>query len=1153
MVVLATLVFGLISYQRLGLGLLPDISYPTLTVRTELEGAAPQEVEELVTRPLEESLSTLEGLVSMSSRSRPGGSDVVLEFGWGSRVDLAAQRVRERLALATLLTEDAGKPLLLRFDPSLDPILRLAVHGEADLFRLREAAEHELKPALERLPGVAMVRVRGGRERLVRVELSEQRLALLGLSVAEVAQRIAAQNVNLPGGRLSDGGVEFLVRTVAELRAAEELSRLVIRTVDGSPIRLGSLGSVGLDAREPEVLSRLGGRECVELEVHKEADAHLVNVSDTVQTLLRALARATERAQREAAPQQGGEPQAATDRAPTRPPGPEEEEARALAARLGHGVQVALLSDAADYIRGALTDLRTMAISGGLLAVLLLLLFLRDLRATLIVAASIPVSLVAAFIPMMLLGVSLNLMSLGGLALGVGMLVDNSIVVLESITRCREEGDSLLAAAARGTREVGGAVTASTLTTVAVFFPIVFVEGVAGQVFGDLAMAVVFSLLASLAVALFLVPMLASRGLSLATPAPRDRAPEGAPRPARWRALELAASDLRRLVARISGDARSWVRVALAAAAPLLLAWILVRTVLGLALDLARLVGELLARPLLALAGLAGRLRGRGGPAGRVARALKRVHGLAARGYGGLLDACLRRPSRALLPSLALLGVAAWQSMSLGAELMPELHRGELTVRVECPAGTALETTSRRVRPLEHALLAMDEVERVVVTVGSEQDRVADRGEGEHTARISVVLRARSALAAAERRVAERARTLAAGRPGLSVEIGRPEVFSLKPAVEVEALGHDLEDLARAGEAAQRVLLALPTLSDVRSSHGAGLPELRVVFRRDELSRRGMDLRATAEALAHKLRGLGPTALRADERRQEVWVRVAPQGLDSVAALARLDVGQTGQPVPLSAVASVEPGTGPSEIRRIDGTRAVVLQARSRSVDLGSVAADLRRTLDGLVLPPGVTVRLGGQSDEMERSLGSLRWALLLAVFLVYIVMAATFESVASPFVVLAAVPLAGVGVVAALRWTGTPLSVVTLLGAIVLVGVVVNNAIVLVDYALRLRRRGLDGAQALATAGRVRLRPILISSWTTVLGLLPLVLADGRGAEIQRPMALTVVTGLLLSTLLTLLVVPAALRATLFRRGDDAPAAPPAPRVTPHGERSGV
>jgi len=533
-----------------------------------------------------------------------------------------------------------------------------------------------------------------------------------------------------------------------------------------------------------------------------------------------------------------------------------------------------------------------------------------------------------------------------------------------------------------------------------------------------------------------------------------------------------------------------------------------------------------------------------------VARTFEAAYGLAASGYGAALDACLRRPGLALLPAAALLGVAAWQAVDLGAELMPELHRGELTVRVLCPAGTSLEETSRRVQRLEAALLKMRELERVLVTVGSEQERASEQGEGEHGASISLLLRARTGLANAERAVAKKVRAMAAAAPGLTVEIGRPEVFSIKPAVQVEALGHNLDDLATAGDTLAGALGRLASLQDVRSSHSGGLPELRVHFDRDALARRGLDLRGTADALAHKLHGLRPTSLRRDERRQDVWVRVAPASVQGAGGLGRLDVGHAGQPVPLGAVARLSPGAGPSEIRRIDGTRAVVLRARSRAVDLGAAARAIRATLGRLELPVGVTARLGGQSDEMERSLGSLRWALLLAVFLVYIVMAGTFESVASPLVVLAAVPLAGVGVVGALRLTNTPLSVVTLLGAIVLVGVVVNNAIVLVDYALRLRRRGVAAGAALATAGRVRLRPIVLSTLTTVLGLLPLVLSEGRGAEIQRPMALTVVTGLVLSTLLTLLVVPAALRATLFRAqgGAEPPSNGESGPATPNG-----
>jgi len=588
MMTTAAALFGVLSYQQLGLELMPDLAYPTLTIRVEYPGAAPQEVESEIVRQLESRVGTVEALVGMHSSSRAGVAEVVLEFDWNSDMDRAAQRVRERMGRLDL-PDAAETPVLLRYDATLVPVLSLGVSGEGDLTltRLRTYAEQRLAPELAKVAGVAAVRVLGGLEREVQVRLDESAIAGRGLGVPEVVARLRAANVNLAGGTLREGSVEFLVRTLAELRTPAELERIVVLQRGGALIRLGDIATVVPTTRERTSLVRVGGREAVRVDVFRQADANIVEVCDDVRDAV--FGTESQRAfvangpSEEARPEQkegakkgkrgmGKRMKAKRDALKRR------QMTDFIAYRAPRGASIDVLGDQSVFIRASLSEVSSAALVGGLLAVLMLYLFLGSGYPTFIIALAIPLSIAVTFAPLKLFGVSLNVMSLGGLALGVGMLVDNSVVVLESIYRCREEGDAVVAAALRGTREVGAAVVASTLTTVAVFFPIVFVEGVAGQVFGDLALAVVFSLLASLLVALFVVPMLASRTFDLS-------AAQGAP--TRW-SVPIGGLPV---LFRQARSPRGWVKLIL------LSPYGLLQTLLGLVGNLVVLLAALVGVP----------------------------------------------------------------------------------------------------------------------------------------------------------------------------------------------------------------------------------------------------------------------------------------------------------------------------------------------------------------------------------------------------------------------------------------------------------------------------------------------------------------------------------------------------------------------------
>ena len=1283
MVVMAVCVFGWVSYQRLSLDLMPDIAYPTLTVRTEYPGTAPEEVETLISRPLERELGVTPRLVSISSVSRAGMSDVVLEFEWDTDMNVASQDIREKVD-RTWLPEDADKPLLLRYDPSLDPIIRVGLYGDQTLFALRELAEQEIRRELESIPGVAAVKVKGGLEEEIHVSINERQLSLLGLDIGRINQRLAAANVNLPGGQLREGQTEYLVRTLNEFRTLEEIADLIVAQPGGADIRLRDIAEVYGSHRDREIITRVNGRESVELEIYKEADANIVAVAEGVKSRLYGLPPQREYVERLRKKEAEAEAAAAdtvaaeSDEDESEAGESEEEEAEAVEAeeeedegeaageegedeeedlaakkrqaaiemmeflrmtdfvdfQLPEGAEIEVLSDQSVFIVNSIQEVQKSALLGGAMAILVLFVFLRNVVHTLIIGVTIPVSIVATFAPMYLFDVSLNIMSLGGLALGIGMLVDNSIVVLESIFRCREEGDDLIQATIRGTGEVGSAVLASTLTTIAVFFPIVFVEGIAGQVFGDMSLTVVFSLLASLVVALYFIPMLASRQLRTDSSVTRMRdsgflrldsfasmrravtaadrpwlrrvASAGAALPVLlyevvWRLLlallalvvavgkaagvlvfealwvlllpaeklwlkpevsfqahvgQWAAGNrlwrwdvLDRLWPEITGYSSvqalsagmgalcRWVRGGRTAGwtrhlwrgvraliFPLLAVYLIVRFVfhtavrlLGIALTIALLLIALLLSAVTFVAGLV---------LAPVFVPLLLGFRLGFDAVQDLYPSLLRFALRQRVAVIVLAAAGFWACWSqlvpqLGSELIPQVHQGEFNLDVALPVGTPLGRTAEVVADMEERIQGQTGIERLATTVGTDMTASAASDEGEHTAQITVKM-VPGSDAAAEEDLIGRLRQSLSDVPEVETEISYPALFSFKTPIEVELRGHDIQILRALSQEAVARLQVLQGLADVKSTLQVGNPELQVVYNRDRLAAYGLDLRAVAELVRNKVQGRVATDFRRRERNIDVLVRLREDDRLGVGELSRLVVNP-GSPVPitLNSVADIRISEGPSEIRRIDQQRAALITANIRGVDLGTASRQIAVALRDMDFPTGFAYLISGQNKEMETSLDSMIFALALAIFLVYIVMASQFESLVHPFVIMFTVPLAVIGVVVVLYAAQIALSVVVFIGLIMLAGIVVNNAIVLVDYINTLRRSGLAKMDAIVQAGSVRLRPILMTTTTTILGLLPMALGLGEGAEIRTPMAITVIAGLTSSTFLTLIVIP--------------------------------
>ena len=1029
MCAVALVMFGMVAFNRLPINLLPDMSYPSLTVETRYSGAAPEEIEALVTRPVEEVVGVVSGVQRLTSVSRPGLSQVTLEFGWDRDMDFAAIDVRQKLDMLRLPRE-IDKPVLLRFDPSNDPIVRLYLTGGEDLYQLRYLAEEVLKKDLESTEGLAAIKVNGGYEEEIQIRIDEGRLALMGLSIQDVNQKLAQENINQAGGSLYEDEARYLVRARNEFRNLDDIRETILAVRNGRKIILSDLAEVSRGHRQREVITRYGGEEAVELALYKEGDSNIVQVAARIRDRL-----------------------------------------SNVTSELPAGIELATGVDQSRFIQASIKEVLNNALIGGVFAIIVLLFFLKDLRSTLIIGLSIPISIVATFFLMYQTGTTLNIMSLGGLALGVGMLVDNAIVVLEAIHKRREAGASALESAKLGASEVGRAVIASTLTTIAVFVPVVFLEGIASQLFLDMAMTVSFSLVASLAVSLTLIPM----GAALALAAGGFT---GAPEP-------VSGGWFRRTLRFLLVGMPSYVLLAVR----FVFRWLL------------RLIGYA-ARPL--------------------SWGFDRLLGGVTRAYPKLLGLSLR--ARPLVLAVALLAfvAAVWMVPQLGLNLIPSFSQGEFSFQVELPEGTPLEVTDRFIADIQSGLQEDVRVASFSSLAGGAGQALSQTGtEGENIATLQVRMSPDSSREDEAAVIADLRSRLQSSELA-RFKFQRPTYFSFRTPIEVEIYSDSLPELHAAAAQVKEQIETVPGLVDVKSSAELGNPELRILFNRDQLAQLDLDVAVVSATLRDKVQGRVATRFMQADREIDILVRAVETDHASLATVQHMIIGQRGGiPIFLKSVADIEIAEGPSEIRRIGQKRAAVIGGNLGGRDMGSVAADIREEIKGMMLPAGVSVFLSGQEEEMARSMRSLMLAMGLAIFLVYLVMASQFESFLHPFVIIFTLPLGAIGVVAALFLTGTSINVVAMIGMVMLSGIVVNNAIVLIDAINQRREEGMAKHAAILDAAESRLRPILMTTATTVLGLAPMAIGLGEGAELRGPLAITVIGGLVVGTFLTLLVIP--------------------------------
>ncbi len=1057
MLFLAVILLGGISFLRLPIDLLPDVSYPRLVVYTSYPDVAPAEVERLVTETVEATAAAVPGVEKVSSVSRDGVSLVTLRFAWGTDMDFAMLNTRERLDnIRDALPETADRPRILRVDPESEPIMVLSVAGGSDLWETKELAETVFRRRLEQLDGVAQAAVTGGLDREIQVEVRPALLEAYGIDMGQITEALAAANYSAPGGTVLQGRYRYPLRTLGEFQTIEEIRDVVVaRQEQGSGgragestfrlVRLRDVADVVDGFAEREAIARYNGVESVGLLVFKEADANTVAVAKLVEeTLVQLREEFT-------------------------------------------GFQMEVASSQAGFISDSISNVVQALIFGGVLAFLVLFLFLRDPRYPVAIALAIPISVMGTFALMDAAGVSLNIMSLGGLALGVGMLVDNSIVVLENVFRHRERGAVAAIAATLGAEEVQGAITASTLTTISVFGPIIYVQGVAGELFRDLSLAVAFSLLTSLLVALILLPPMAARfalrGDELAAP-PLPRTVE--PRPTgSWRMAIWLVRGLARLPFRMLGG--------------------LARLARDLVVFWGRGVGRLLGRVF--------------GPPLRVFDIW--FERFAAR-YHHVLQWSLDHRARVVLVALVALALSGAAGLTLDRDLLPAVDQGAFDARLELAEGTGLVATAAVAAEIEAAILADPGVDVVFSRIGRDVRSYAEteNASGLNTAEFQV----RLVEGASTSEVLERLRPLAQTVPNglLTFDVGQATALGqvlggTDADVAVRIQGEDLDLAYARAELVRDRLKGIDVLGNVRIGVEEGQPQIQVRVDREAAARYGVEPRQIADELNRAMRGVPATEFVDFDRKIDIVVRFPNDMRFALSTLNSIRV----EGVPLRELIDVHEVLAPSEVYREDQGRVITVYADVVSGGLDQAVTVIGASLADLPATRDLRMSVGGENEEMRRSFRDLSFAFGLALILVYMILAAQFESFVHPFTILMAVPLALIGAGVALVLTGQGINTMSLIGIVILVGIVVNDSIVKVDFINQARAQGMGCREAILEAGRVRLRPIIMTTVTTVLGLTPMALGIGRGADLRAPLAIAVIGGLVVATLLTLIVVP--------------------------------
>lgn len=1011
MLSLVVILLGSISLTRLPVDLMPDVTFPSLTVRVGYGGVGPVEIEELVIRPLEQSLAAVPGLEQVNSTASEGSGTVRLNFAWGTDLNEASDEVRTRVdRIRGRLPQDADPPTIFKFDANAQPIIGIGVEGDYDRVTLREMAEIDLVPRLERVEGVASVTVDGGLRRQIRVELSREKITALDLPVDRIIQTIRTENQNVPLGEVNEGDTTFLLRASSQFDSIDAIRNLIVFTRNGVPVYLRDVADVRDTTEDFRSFTRINGKPGVRMRVTKQSGKNTVAIATAVKQEVDRINRDIQ------------------------------------------GLRLTVLDDQSKFIERSISAVREAALFGAILVVIVIFAFLRNVRSTFIICTSIPISIIGTFALLYFAGFTLNTMTFGGLALGVGMIVDASIVVLENTFRHMEMGKSRMQAAIEGSEEVWSAILASTLTHVAVFVPLLFLSGVSSIIFTQLAIVVIFSLSMSLFVAVTIVPVLCSRLLVLPTPVDQRRGVTG---------MLFTASE----------------------------------------------------------------------------RGLERLDN----GYRGLLHRALHHRPTVLLTATGLTAAALFILPTIPSELMPATDEGEVSVNARLAVGSRIERSEAIILQLED--MVNQHVPEIVTMVSQAGGGGGFGGGGSGSASVTLKLTPRDQRTRTSEQIATDLRRVLVGLPGVTVTTrasgGNQSMnrilgnLNSDSRLSVEVRGFNLDDSSRLQQDVLALLQTVDGIANPQIGRQEGRPELAIRVDRPKAALLGLSVSNVATAIRTSMAGTQAAVYRERGKEFPIIVRLREEDRAQSESVGDVLISTPGgQVLPAKNLLSVDTQRGPTQIERKNQERIARVNAElDAGVPLGDAVRAVQARLPELSVPQDFTVGFGAEVETQAQAFSQLQVLLLLAVLLVYAVMSSQYESLRDPFIVMFAVPVSIIGVVAALKLTSTAFSLQAYIGVIMLAGIVVSNAILLVDYTNILRRRdGKPLREAVEQAGRTRLRPILMTSLTTMLGLLPMSLGIGEGAELQAPLARVVIGGLAASTLVTLVLVPTVY--TLFEEG---------------------
>ncbi len=1042
MLVLGVIVLGFISFMNIPVDLYPDLDVPVAVVATSYSGAAPQEVERQVTEPIESALATIQGVDMIQSTSTSGSSLVVLLLDWGADLDEVLQSVRENVdMISEMLPDGANDPRVMRLDPTAIPVVWLGLGGDSPE-RLQQLAEDVVEPRLKRVDGVASVAIEGGKEREIIIEVDDTLLSAYQLTPAQIIQAISQENQAVSGGNLMRGGQELQLRIDGQFETLDDLKATLIPLPAGGHVKLSDVAVVQDTFKDSDALAYVNGEPSLVFSVLKESDANTVAVADGIFKAMNEI-------------QKG----------------------------LPEGISLNVIFDTSQFIRDAIDNVIGNMAVGGLLAILVLLFFLRSIRGTLVIAVTIPIAVISAFVLIYFTGETINMITMGGLALGIGMMVDSAIVILEGMYSYRERGYSLIDSARKGASELGPAVIASTLTTVAVFVPIVFVEGIAAEIFAPLGLTVSFSLFSSLVAAITLVPMIFSRLPQVKQRKGKAKRGRGFFRRRKDASLETdkALTESKQGEVQrdeIAGDDEE----------------------VGLPEVAASQKEEDMPLP--------------------EGYQLPKVKAF----YRRVLSWALEHRKTTVAIVFILLVASLSAIPFIGATFIPMPDQGQISISITAREGTAQEETLElgleASRVLEETF--GDDLQTYFMTVGG--TTTGFQGGTKNRAEFIVQLVPKSERQVTTEEAIKLIEENFQDIPGIETSVFEmTSGFDAGSPISVQIRGQDWEVLEEISSEVEWIVQNVEGTREVASTISEGQPELRVEVDREMAAQYGITYQQVMNEVMLRFNGQQATVFRSDGDEVDVIVALPEERRQTIQDIESMYLrSASGEMIPLTAIAKLEQVQGPTEIQRQNQERQVNVTAELAGRDLGSVVADVRAQLERLTLPEGYEVSIGGQAEEMAEAFGSLTQALILSIFLVYMVMAVQFESFVYPFIIMFSLPTTVIGVLFGMFITQTPLSVVAFIGLIMLAGIVVNNAIVLVDYINILRRRDkIERTEAILIAGERRLRPILMTTLTTILAMVPLALGIGEGAEVQAPLAIVLIFGLTFSTVLTLVFVP--------------------------------